>query len=62
MIYENVKELCKAQGITIAELERRAKLANGTIKKWEENNNPKVQNLIEVAKILKVPVTGLLKK
>lgn len=60
MIYNNVKELCKKQGISISELEKRAKLGNGTIGGWRKSS-PKIANIQAVAKVLGVKVEKLLK-
>lgn len=60
MIYNNVKELCEKQGISISELEKRAKLGNGTIGGWRKSS-PKIANIQSVAKVLGVKVEKLLK-
>lgn len=60
MIYNNVKELCEKQGISISELEKRAKLGNGTIGGWRKSS-PKIANIQAVAKVLGVKVEKLLK-
>lgn len=61
MIYKNVKLLCEEQGLTIQELERKANLGGGTIGKWKDSNNPTVNNLQSVAKVLGVSVNRLIK-
>ena len=60
LIYNNVKELCEKQGISISELEKRAKLGNGTIGGWRKSS-PKIANIQAVAKVLGVKVEKLLK-
>lgn len=36
-IYERVKQLCEMKGITIAELERKADLGNGSVRRWDKS-------------------------
>ena len=59
MIYDKIKEICKAQGISVAAVEKGAGLGNGTISKWNEVS-PTVDNLKAVARVLKVKVDKLL--
>lgn len=35
-ILERIKSLCHAHGLTIAELERQARLGNGSIRRWDK--------------------------
>lgn len=60
MIYKNVKRLADKHRITIKALEKICGLANGTIGKWRENNNPKVESLIAVANYFGVTVDELI--
>lgn len=60
MIAENIRELCKQNGLTIAELERNAGLSNGIISRWDEMN-PRVDRLKVVADYFGVTVDALLK-
>ena len=60
MIYDTVKALADKRKISIAELERKAKLGNGTIGGWKESS-PNLESLNKVAKALDVNVTTLLK-
>lgn len=59
MLLEKIKELCKERGISIAELEKQAGLANGTIRKWDVSS-PYVDSLSSVAKVLKVKPSKLI--
>lgn len=59
MLYDKIREICKAKGISVGSLEKQAGLGNGTISKWN-NASPTVDNLNAVAKILKVKVDKLL--
>lgn len=60
MIYDNVKALADKRKISIAELERKAKLGNGTIGGWKDSS-PTLESLNKVAKALDVNVTTLLR-
>lgn len=59
MIFEQIQELAKEKNITIAELERQAKLSNGSISKWK-TVMPNVTSLIAVAEALGVSVVRLI--
>ncbi len=61
MIFDKVKEMCKAQGISVAQVEREAKLSNGAISKWN-GSSPTVDNLQAVAKVLNCSVDALLEE
>lgn len=54
-----IKELCKAQGMTIAELERQAMLTEASICKWEKTM-PAADKLARVARVLHTTVEDLL--
>lgn len=60
MIYDNVKALADKQKISIAELEKKAKLGNGTVGSWRDSS-PTVESLLKVADALNVSVSTLLK-
>ena len=59
MIRDKIKKLCKDRDLTIRELERRAGLKPGCIKKWCGHASPKLSNAIAVAKVLGVSVDFL---
>lgn len=61
MMLTKILEKCKEKGMTLAELEREAGLANRTIYKWNENV-PSVEKVVAVAKALGVTVDELVKK
>lgn len=54
-----IKELCREQGITVAELERLAGLNQRTMAKWDETM-PAADKLARVAKVLHTTVEELL--
>ena len=60
MIYDTIKAMADKRKISIAELERKAKLGNGTIGGWKDSN-PNLESLNKVAKALDVNVTTLLR-
>lgn len=59
MLYDKIKEICKAKGISISAVEKEAGLGNGAISKWN-NSSPTVDNLQAVANVLKVTMDELL--
>lgn len=59
-IYENILEIAKRDGLSLNEIERRAGIGHGSISRWK-NQDPKVTNLIKVAKALKVKINILIK-
>ena len=61
LIYETVKELCDKKGISIAKLEKKAGLGNGTIRGWK-NSDPRIDSVKAVADVLNVKVDKLLKE
>ena len=55
-IYENVKKLADEKGMSIAEVERAAGIANGTIGKWR-TKKPKMETVLKVADALHEGIT-----
>ena len=51
MLVAKIKELCAEQKITVAELERRAGLGNGVIRRWD-TMAPRAYSLYAVSKVL----------
>lgn len=49
MIYEKIKRLAAEEGISIAALEKKINIGNGTIRKWNEAS-PTFENVFKVAK------------
>jgi transcriptional regulator with XRE-family HTH domain len=60
MIYDTVKLLAYKRGLTIADVERRAKLSNGTIGGWKDGD-PRLSSIKKVAKALNVSAYTLIK-
>lgn len=58
-ILDRVKRMCEMREMSIAELERKAELGNGSIRRWEDSI-PSADKLQRVAKILGVDMTYLL--
>lgn len=60
MFRDKIKEMCKERGISVKELERRADLGDGTVKKWKDFY-PRAESLVRVAEVLGVTVDELLR-
>lgn len=60
MLAENIRALCKENGITLAELERTVGLGNGTIRRWD-SKSPRLDRVKLVADFFGVSVDDLLK-
>lgn len=50
-MFERIQDLCLKRGITVAELERKANLGNGSIRRWG-TAYPSVDKVDRVAKVL----------
>lgn len=59
MIFEKVQSIAGKKGLSIAEVEKRAQIGNGTIAKWK-TSSPTIDNLTKVAKVLEVSINSLL--
>ena len=55
----NIVDKCKEKGISVAELERQAGLAQRTVYRWDENK-PSVDKALAVANVLGVTVNELM--
>ena len=60
LIYEKIKSLCQDKKLSIAYVESKAGLSNGTIGKWSKSTNPSVLSLKAVADVLDVKIEDLL--
>ena len=58
-ILDRIKNLITEKKITVAELERRADLGNGTIRKWD-TSLPSADKIQKVARILGVTIDYLI--
>ena len=58
MLLNKIRELCKQEGISIAELERKLKFGNGTIQKWD-NAQPSFHNIKVVANYFNISIDSL---
>jgi transcriptional regulator with XRE-family HTH domain len=59
-MYERIRELAKAKGLSIPALEEKAKISQGGISKWK-TSTPKADALYRVAHVLDTTVEYLLK-
>ncbi|MBQ6986854.1 MAG: helix-turn-helix transcriptional regulator [Oscillibacter sp.] len=58
-LYTNIRALCAAKGLSIAELERSAGLGNGVVRKWEAAS-PTLRSVVMVAECLGTTVDALI--
>lgn len=58
---DKIKRLTEEHEITIRNLEEKAGLQNGTIRKWDKAD-PKVSSLIRVSEVLGIDPMKLIKK
>ena len=61
LIYDRIKEICKEKGVSVTFVERKAKLANGAICKWN-SSAPRVDKLVAAADVLGVTIDEILRK
>lgn len=61
MIYDNIVEIAKKRNMPLRRIEKEACLSNGAISKWK-TKSPQVDNLMAVAKVLKVSLNTLTKE
>lgn len=61
MIYEKIKELAEKNGISIAALEKKLGIGNGTIRKWNEVS-PTLENISKVARYFEVSIEYFLEE
>ncbi len=59
MLYNNIKNLCDLQNISISHLERTLEFPRSSICKWDENE-PSIWRVYRVAKLLGVTIDSLL--
>lgn len=60
MVATKIRELCRERGMTVSELERKAGIANGVIRRWDELY-PNARPLKAAADVLGVTVDELLR-
>lgn len=60
LVFDSVYEYATKRKMTISEVEKKANLSPNSIYKWKESE-PKIGNLMRVAKVLGVSVNTLLK-
>jgi len=62
MVYNNIHEYCKKNGITIAAFERMCGLGNGSVSKWENSQSePTLTTLKKIAEATAIPVEKWIK-
>lgn len=55
---DNIREVCKERGTTLAEVERALGIGNGVIAKWA-TGSPPYNRLVAIAEYLNVPLSRL---
>lgn len=55
MLYDKVKEICKAKGISVSAVEKELGFGSGTITKWNKVT-PNVRNLKKLADFFGKPI------
>ena len=58
-IYDNIKLLCKKQGITVKQMEEVLDITRSSVCKWN-NNPPTLNSIIKVANYFNVSIDSLL--
>ena len=61
MIVENIKALCKREGVTVKALEEICNLGNGTVRRWNDSP-PGVDKVQRVASFFGVTIDELIKE
>lgn len=61
MIYEKIKDLTEKNGISIAALEKKLGIGNGTIRKWNEVS-PTLENISKVARYFEMSIEYFLEE
>ena len=59
-ILMNVKEIADRKGLSLSQIEKRAGLSHGVIRRWD-TRNPSAENVLKVSKVLGVNIYSLLK-
>lgn len=62
MLYENICRYAAKRKISIYQLEKKANIGNGSIRKWGKEYDPNLGNLKKVADVLGVSVATLLRE
>lgn len=62
MLYENICRYAAKRKLSIHQLEKKADIGNGSIRKWGKEYDPNLGNLKKVADVLGVSVATLLRE
>lgn len=60
MIYQKILKYCEENNITVAELERKSGIGNGTIGKWNNGKIPSLKTLGKIEKATGIAVAELI--
>lgn len=61
-IFQNIKEYCEKENITIATFEKRCGIGNGTVAEWGKNSQPNMKSLEKIASATGIPVSEWIKE
>lgn len=61
MLYENIKAIGKAKGLSINKIETDLHLGKAVLSKWDKHR-PSIDKVAKVAKYLEVPIEDLIKE
>jgi transcriptional regulator with XRE-family HTH domain len=59
MIYRKIIKYCEENNISIAALEKKCNIGNGTIGKWEKGGKPSLDTLEKISKVTGITVSEL---
>lgn len=61
MIYQRIIQYCEEHDTTVAELEKKCSIGNGTIGKWKSGKVPSLKTLEKIEKATGITVAELIK-
>lgn len=59
MVYELIRETAEKRNIPISKVERDCGLSNGSIRKWNDAESPRLIAVWKVSKYLRIPMTKI---
>ena len=59
MIFKKIEAWCKENGTSVAALEKKCGLGNGTIQGWK-TSSPRIDSLQKVSKVTGIPIEELI--
>lgn len=62
MIYKKIIRYCEENNISISAFEKKCKIGNGTIGKWEKGGKPSLDTLEKISKVTGITVAELVSR